>query len=91
MFQAEPSARAAEAGDHFIADQKHVILAANFANAREVIILRSNHATRALDRLGDKRGDRIRAFTENRFFKEIRGGDTRTGVFIPALEPVGIG
>ncbi|MCY1217940.1 hypothetical protein D9M72_298710 [compost metagenome] len=58
---AEHLACAAEAGDDFIGDQQHAVLVADLADQRPVVLRRHDHATGALDRLGDEGGHGVRA------------------------------
>ena len=66
MFEREPLAGAAEAGDHLVGDQQHLVAVADLAQAGEVVVGRRVDAARALDRLGDHRGDRVRTFLLDR-------------------------
>ena len=75
VLQPEPAAGAAEAGDHFVGDEQHVVARADLADAREVVRGRDDDAAGALDRLGDERGDRIGAFAQDGVFERIGRGD----------------
>ena len=71
MLEAEPASRAAEAGDHFVGDQQHVVLVADLADAREVVGGRDDDAAGALHRLGDERRDGVGAFAQDRLFELV--------------------
>ena len=75
VLQPEPAAGAAEAGDHFVGDQQHVVARADLADAREVVGGRDDDAAGALDRLGDERGDGVGALAQDRLFELVGGGD----------------
>ena len=59
VLQPEPAAGAAEAGDHIVGDEQHVVARADLTDAREVVRGRDDDAAGPLDRLGDERGDGI--------------------------------
>ena len=73
----EPLARPAEAGDHLVGDEQHLVPVADLAHEREVVVGRIEHAAAAVDRLGDERRDRVGAFADDRFFQQARGGLAR--------------
>ena len=52
---AKPVAGAAETTNHFVYDEQDFVLSANFLHLAPVAVGRHNHATSALDRLGDER------------------------------------
>ncbi len=55
----EPRARAAEAGDHLVGDEEHVVPRAHLAHAREVVVGGIDDAAAAVDGLGDEGGHRV--------------------------------
>src|SRR5215510_7648063 len=62
VFEPKPGARAPKAGDHFVADEQHVVFVADLPNAWEIVVLRYNDTPSPLYRFGDKGSDRVRPF-----------------------------
>ena len=56
---AEHVAGAAEAADHLVGDEQHVVLAQHLLDLREIARRRHDHAARAHHRLGDEGGDGV--------------------------------
>ena len=57
VIDREPLAGASPAGHHFVVDHQHAVAIADFAQAREVLRRRNQHAVGAHDRLKDDRRD----------------------------------
>jgi hypothetical protein len=85
MTQGEPAAGAAEAGDHLVGDQQHLVPVADLAQAREIGRRRHDHAAGAHDRLGDDGGDRVGPFLQDRLLHRFGGADARVLVARPAI------
>ena len=70
---APPAAGPAEAADHLVGDQQHVVLAADALDLLPVALRRHDHAARTLDRLADERGDVVGPELEDALFQAARG------------------
>ncbi len=75
----EPLAGTAEAADHFVGAQQHVVLTADALDFRPVAFRREDHAASALERLGDKAGDVVGAQFENLLFQLQRAATAELG------------
>ena len=75
MLEREHPAGAAEAGDHFVGGQQHLVLVADRADAGEVVGRRHDHAADALDRLGEEHRDRLGALPQDRLLELVGGRD----------------
>ena len=90
VLHPEPFAGPAKAGDHLVGDQQDPVAIADRAHAREVVGRRHDQAARPLHRLGDHRGDRLRAGVDDHLLQGL-------GVGLTGLHPrsrvvaVGIG
>src|SRR5215475_13688292 len=60
VFERETFAGAAKAGDHFVENEEHSILAADRLDRRPVFRRRHNGAPRTHDRLADEGGNGVR-------------------------------
>ena len=66
-------AEAAEAGDHLVGDQQHVVPAQHLLDrARSSRRGGDDHAARALERLADEGGDRLGALGEDQLLEIVR-------------------
>ena len=70
--QREHLAGAPEAADHLVGDQQNVVLVADGAHTRKIVVRRHEYAADALHRLGDHRGHRLRPFTQDRLLQIAR-------------------
>ena len=91
VLEPEPLARSSEARDHLVRNQQHVMAIADLADAGEVVRRRHDHAARALHRLGDEGGDRVRALAKNRGFELVGRGhaDAHAGIWIDEAVRIG--
>ena len=78
VIDGEPFAGAAPAGHHFIGDQQHAVAVADFAQAREVLGRRNEHAIGADNRL-DNDGGHV-ALVANHVLDVVGAGDVAAGI-----------
>ncbi|MCY1280739.1 hypothetical protein D9M70_295310 [compost metagenome] len=71
-----PLAGAAEAADHFVGAQQHVVLAADALDFRPVAFRREDHAAGALEGFGDECGDVLGTQFEDLLLQLARGAQT---------------
>ena len=71
-LRTEPFAGAAEAGDHFIDVDQHVVFGADALHLWPVACRREDETAGTLHRLGRERGNAIRAQLENFLFQLVR-------------------
>ena len=88
VLEAEHPSGAPEPRDHLVGDEEDVVLVADLADAREVVVLRDDHAARPLHGFGDEHGHRVGAFAENRLLELVRGRDSLAH---PLRCPVAVG
>jgi hypothetical protein len=86
----EPAARAAEAGDHLVGDEQHLVAVADLANEREVVVGWIDDAAAAVDRFGDERRHRAGPFAQDRLLQQPRGGLSGRLTRLAVLHAVGI-
>lgn len=91
VLKSEHLAGAAEPRDDLIGHQQHVVLVADLANARKVVVLRHDGAAGALNRLRDEHGHRIGAFLEDGLLEFVRGRDALAPGTRRGFVAVGIG
>src|SRR5215510_14993005 len=90
VFEPKPGARAPKSGDHFVADEQHVVFVADLSNAWEIVVLRHNHPASSLHGLSDKGPYRVRPFPQNGLFEQIGRRHALSGRGIAPLEAVWI-
>ena len=86
MINAELASGAAEAGHDLVGYQQHAVLGADLAHLRPVTGWRDDSArSAAYDRLSDKRGDCVRALSQDDLFQPLRGAFDATVCVAPEL------
>ena len=90
VLEREPLAGPAEAGDDLVGDEEHVVLVADLAHEREVVVGRVDHAAAAVDRLGDEGGHRVRPLAQDGLLEQPRRGLPRRLAGLGALLTVRI-
>ena len=78
MLEGEHPPRAPETGDDLVGDEQHLVLVADFPHPTEVVVLRDDHAARALHGLSDEHRDRVGAFAQNRLLELVGRGNALT-------------
>src|SRR2546428_821174 len=73
----EPVARPAEARDHLVRDEEHLMLVADLAHEGEVVVARVENAAAAVDGLGDEGGHGVGAFADDGLLEKAGGGLSR--------------
>ena len=74
VLEREQAPRAAEAGDHLVGDQQHVVPVADLADAREVVVRGDDDAARALHGLGDEHRHRVGSLAQDGPFELVGRG-----------------
>ena len=66
-------------GNHLLGDEKHLILVADLAAARKLVIGRYGDATRALNRLRQEHGHVLGTLPQNGLLQFVGSGDSLAG------------
>src|SRR5437763_3418495 len=81
VIDTEVAAGATDSADHLVVDHQDVVAVANLANLAEVLRRRRRHPEWPRDdRLGDERGDRLRALACDDMLEFIGASDFAGGI-----------